>query len=293
MKEMPAVAETEELDWQKVLEVGASSLGSTLAREIIRQMFGGQDNTASLVAAAIEEICNRLTKIIDNAFMQEYIADTNSIASRLNAYKDSGDVNILDEIFADASDTVHRLKRFDTIESITTCNYVSTLHLVATQALSEHNSGYRQTLQKLGKDYAEWSQAKSERIIELTRDSVGQLMIGSLSSKNINFGYGIDANQNLIKFHATFLDMWGSPDFSSWQYIRSEAVNINPQHYFKDSNEYILNDEGKKDRKILEEFSKFQVYAKKSRDDFFNKRMDVANKLRNTILSACNRWRSL
>ncbi|XER15435.1 hypothetical protein SATMO3_57290 [Sporomusa aerivorans] len=290
---MPAVAETEELDWQKVLEVGASSLGSTLAREIIRQMFGGQDNTASLVAAAIEEICNRLTKIIDNAFMQEYIADTNSIASRLNAYKDSGDVNILDEIFADASDTVHRLKRFDTIESITTCNYVSTLHLVATQALSEHNSGYRQTLQKLGKDYAEWSQAKSERIIELTRDSVGQLMIGSLSSKNINFGYGIDANQNLIKFHATFLDMWGSPDFSSWQYIRSEAVNINPQHYFKDSNEYILNDEGKKDRKILEEFSKFQVYAKKSRDDFFNKRMDVANKLRNTILSACNRWRSL
>ncbi|MEK4412503.1 hypothetical protein MHB59_28620 [Bacillus sp. FSL L8-0642] len=105
------------------------------------------------------------------------MADCNSIAKRLPTYNETNDPEILHSIFDEGANLIERLKRFDTIESITTINCMSTLHLTAIKALSEHSSefsGYKETLKRYGKDYADWSESHSERLVELTKASVGE-----------------------------------------------------------------------------------------------------------------------
>lgn len=51
-----------ELNWQKILEIGASSLGSSIGTAIISEMFPSEDSAQEAVKQAVEEICYRVKK---------------------------------------------------------------------------------------------------------------------------------------------------------------------------------------------------------------------------------------
>lgn len=51
-----------ELNWQKILEIGASSLGSSIGTAIISEMFPSEDSAQEAVKQAVEEICDRVKK---------------------------------------------------------------------------------------------------------------------------------------------------------------------------------------------------------------------------------------
>ncbi|PFU37212.1 hypothetical protein COK88_31405, partial [Bacillus cereus] len=89
------------------------------------------------VGRAVEEICNRIQKIIDQAFLDDYVDRCNSIARRLQGYPESQDENILHSIYDDGSDLVDHLTRFDKFEGITALVYICTLHLTDIKALSD------------------------------------------------------------------------------------------------------------------------------------------------------------
>lgn len=291
------------LDFQKIMEIGAESFGGALASGIIERMFGGQNNTEKLITEAIEEICARLTIIIDNAFMKQSIADTNSLASRLLAYLESNDINSLDEIFANASDTVHRLRLFDTIESITACNYVSTIHLVATKALAEHNPGYNETLKRLGKSYAEWSESTVHRFD--SKKTVKEPIYCSTSfSSNIYHGYYIKESSqstvdNQLVFYTHYQDEWGNTPQDIWRRVEAEPINVAKslcikelQSPFPDLFQIRLTKEGINDKTIESERVKFNEKALQTQKDFLGKRVDVSNATMESILYACNAWKA-
>lgn len=297
--------EDNELDWQKIMEIGARSLGGGVASAIISEMFGHKENTQELITQAIEEICERMTKIVDNAFMQEYIADTNSIASRLAAFEDSNDVTILDELFADASDTVHHLRRFDTIESITACNYISTIHLVIIQAMSEHNSGYRETLSRTGKEYAEWSKSKAGRIGELTKDSMDQawpyiLYNGPLSHQNHVIRTESAGERIYLVFRSIQPDKWTSSPtiFDSEPIIlKDKNLNIDLTRYLDIDplgfGKYTVNASINEDMNIKEKVRIFNEELSLKSQHYMNERITVSDAIESTILEACDKWNDM
>ncbi|PRR87410.1 hypothetical protein [Bacillus atrophaeus] len=285
--------EEEKLDFQKIMEIGAESLGGAVASEIVAQMFGGRNNTEAIITRAVEEICTRLTKIIDNAFMEHYISITNSLASRLLTYQETNDLNLLDEIIADASDNYHNLKRFDTIESITSCNYVCTLHLVAAKASAEHNPGYSETIKRLGKEYAAWSQSTAHRLNDLTNASVDEPFVPGLDRPSS--GYTIKefhlSSQNQLIFHTSYRDHWSYPDL---KYVQSDPIPIPKEFCIKESTlEIFLTNEAKNDPKIKDALKNFYEKSKQSKMEFLGSRLDVSNAMVNSIHYACNSWNNL
>jgi len=299
---MPEVEE--KLDFQKIMEIGADSLGGVVASAIVAQLFGEKNDTQALITHAIEEICKRLTKVIDNAFMQEYIADTNSIASRLLAYQETNDLNILDEIFADASNTVHRLRRFDTIESITSCNYISTLHLVATKALAEHNPQYNETLKRLGKEYADWSQSSAQRLIDHTNVSVTEpfpnmsLYVEIRNDYDYKIIEGSDATDiNQIVFKSLYKDNWAPAGREALRWVESEPINVLKSLCRHESifsfSQLELTESGKKDPVLRNELRELNEKAQQAAKDFLGMRLDASNAMKESILYACNSWHAL
>lgn len=300
----------EKLDFQKIMEIGAESfggaLGGTLASEIIERMFGEQNNTEALITEAVEEICTRLTIIIDNAFMKQSIADTDSIASRLLAYQDSNDINILDEIYADASKTFHRLKLFDTIESITACNYVSTLHLVAIKAMAEHNSGYYETLKREGKLYAEWSESTVHRFD--AKGTVGEPFFFSMLSSDISnprhlfFGYYIKESSqssvdNQLVFYTHYRDDWEDSRKNHWRRLDSDPINVaksfcSPPIVTPYETYLELTKDGINDITIQRECENFHKKSQQIAKDFLDERVNVSNATMESILFACKAWKA-
>jgi hypothetical protein len=299
---MPDEQETK-LDWQKVMEVGAESLAGGIATALIGQMLGEreQNDTQAIVTKAVEEICTRLTKVIDNAFMQEYIADTNSIASRLLTYRETNDVSILDEIYAESSNIVERLRRFDNIESITALNYISTLHLTCIKALAEHNPGYNETLKRVGAEFAERSRPTAKRLIEHTAASTGNVFpVNFIQSNSYSIGYRIDAffeDHPKITFHTTYKDNWVPSDSKeSNKWITSEPIPINKSLVsMREFGSFTrtLTEQAKEDKTLLEEVRKFNEYAKQIRQQHLDLRLNVANGMKDSILRACDAWSAL
>lgn len=294
----------EELNFQKVMEIGAQAVGGSfggavggaLAGAFVREVFGGQERTEALITNAIKEICERLIKVIDNSFMQEYIADTNSIASRLLAYQETNDLSILDEIFADASDTVQHLRRFDTIESITSCNYISSLHMVTIKALAEYNSGYNETLKRVGKEYAEWSRSTVQRIIDLTNASIEKpfpIFVEALITPNLAQSYSVKLstdNMCQLQLLTTYRDYWSS---NSLKPLMSEYITIFKRVCTESDNKRHLDMSVKDDYNFLQEIRKFNEESEQIVTDILNQRLDVANAMKESILRACDTWDSL
>ncbi|PEO25778.1 hypothetical protein [Bacillus toyonensis] len=289
------------LNWQEIMEIGAEALGSSMGKAIINKIYSSErrNENEQLIRQAIEEICERIKKIVDQAFLEEYIADCNSIAKRLPAYNETNDPEILHSIFDEGANLIERLKRFDTIESITTINCMSTLHLTAIKALSEHSnefSGYKETLKRYGKDYADWSESHSERLIELTKASVGEAYIWSNSfiiepprDRNNHNSYPT------LKYHFHFIDNWDFSPLKVHHYF-SNQIQLTDFSWWTVggtfNRDYELTEQGLHAPVIQNGYPEARKAMTEMREAFLQERLDFANTMKETILSSCETWRS-
>ncbi|PEI83407.1 hypothetical protein [Bacillus toyonensis] len=302
---MPSIIEG--LNWQRIMEAGASGLGSSVAEEVIKGMFSNNNNTEQLLIQAVGEVCDRVKKIVDQAFIKEYVADCNSIASRLAAYPGSKDVTILQRIYDEGSNLVYRLRNFDTFESITTENYICTLHLMTVKALSEYKdkdkdfSGYKDTLKRLGREYADWCEPRSERLNDFARASVGDLQSSSLSV-GVREGYFIKDISTFsdipeLYFSYMFSDEWYVSDETMWKVYSSEGLKLTDRSWYNLQQvvfyKVTLTEKGKSAREFLEAYNKAHTKATQFRNDFLNERLSTTNAMKESILSACKTWRNL
>ncbi len=83
----------EETDLSKIIDLAGGNIQEKVASEIISQIFKDKNDFGEIVSEAVEEVCKRIIKAIDNAFMKEYIAGTNSVATLLWAYNETKDKN--------------------------------------------------------------------------------------------------------------------------------------------------------------------------------------------------------
>jgi hypothetical protein len=304
---MPSIIEG--LNWQRIMEAGASGLGSSVAEEVIKGMFPDSNNTEKLLIQAVDEICDRVKKkIIDEAFITKYVADCNSVASRLASYPGSNDVTIIQELYHEGSRLVYDLRDFDTFESIATENYICTLHLMIVKALSEYKdeqhdySGYKDTLKRLGREYADWCEPRSERLNDFARASVGDLR-SSFLSLEVREGYFIKEISSFsdvpeLRFSYMFSDNWHVSDENIWKYYSSgEILKLTDRSWYNLQKvvgyKVTLTEKGKSAREFLEAYNKAHAEATQFRNDFLNDRLSITNAMKESILSACKTWRNL
>lgn len=296
------MSSNDSLNWQEIMEIGAEALGSSMGKAIINKIYSGErrNENEQLIRQAIEEICERIKKIVDQAFLEEYIADCNSIAKRLPTYNETNDPEILHSIFDEGANLIERLKRFDTIESITTINCMSTLHLTAIKALSEHSSefsGYKETLKRYGKDYADWSESHSERLVELTKESVGEPNYSPSS-------YIIEPHRSstngfsnpTLKYHFYFIDNWDLHTNTTLHHYMSHQIELTDLGWWRTigtiNPNYELTEQGLHAPVIQNGYLEARKAIMEMREAFLQERLDVANTMKKTILSSCETWRS-
>lgn len=290
----------DELNWQKILEIGASSLGSSIGTAIINEMFSTtSDGAREAVQQALEEVCDRIKKIIDEAFLNQYIASCGTVAYLLKAYADSCEVKctegLLIDLFTKASDLVNQLKRFDTFESLTALLYICTLHLTAIKALSDINSGYKITLSDTGHDYASLCEPIGDRLVEFTEASVGEAMF-DISSSYLIFTDPTPSNPYLtLKFRFYFVDEWDeNPDTRVHMYDSDPPISLTESLWYKkEGTQYELTELGKNAPPIQSAYLVARNDIQTARDNFLNDRLEVSKKMRENILSACAEWGKL
>ncbi|QEL71765.1 MULTISPECIES: hypothetical protein [unclassified Bacillus cereus group] len=302
---MPSIIEG--LNWQRIMEAGASGFGSSVAEVVIKGMFPDSNNTEKLLSQAVGEICDRVKKVVDQAFINEYVADCNSIASRLAAYPDSRDVTILQSVFNEGSNLIYRLRNFDTFESIVTENYICTLHLMAVKALSEYKdeqhdySGYKDTLKRLGREYADWCEPRSERLNDFARVSVSGVTHSPFFAKSDSEPYMIspkhsDSDIPKLSFAYVFYDLWHTGEDQSLHNYSLTFELTNPKWYYWEHFgmwSVTLNEEGKKAPEFIQASQKAYKEATDLRNDFLNDRLNITNAMKESVLSACKTWRKL
>ncbi|MEB9368831.1 hypothetical protein P4J04_19260 [Bacillus cereus] len=302
---MPSIIEG--LNWQRIMEAGASGFGSSVAEVVIRGMFPDSNNTEKLLGQAVGEVCDRVKKIVDQAFINEYVADCNSIASRLAAYPNSRDVTILQSIFNEGSNLIYRLRNFDTFESIVTENYICTLHLMAVKALSEYKdeqhdySGYKDTLKRLGREYADWCEPRSEQLNDFARASVSGVGYDPSNSISPFEPYKISSKRSdseipKLYFAYVFYDLWhtGEEQCRHGYSLKFELTN-SEWYYWEHFGMWnvTLNEEGKKAPEFIQASQKAYKEANDLRNDFLNDRLSITNAMVESILSACKTWKNL
>ncbi|EEH97758.1 hypothetical protein PMY56_16035 [Clostridium tertium] len=299
----------EETDLSKIIDLAGGNIQEKVASEIISQIFKDKNDFGEIVSEAVEEVCKRIIKAIDNAFMKEYIAGTNSVATLLWAYNETKDkntrevnINKLSDLHSESTHLMDNLKRFDELEGIFACFYISNLNIICIKALSEYNSDYNKVLVRIGKEYAEWAEKASKRIIELTEESVGGIYSFSLNSTtnppdigNVYSGYFIKKidilNIVILQFYTCYEDKWEvSKNFEKrHKFILSEEIKLDVLHYYEDFRNLYLTKIG--EDSLKEKYINFFEQAKDYRNEFLQSRLSYINSLNLTISKSCYSWR--
>ncbi|PFO65949.1 hypothetical protein COJ83_18340 [Bacillus cereus] len=286
----------DELNWQKILEIGASSLGSSIGAAIISEMFPSEDSATEAVGRAVEEICNRIQKIIDQAFLDDYVDRCNSIARRLQGYPESQDENILHSIYDDGSDLVDHLTRFDKFEGITALVYICTLHLTDIKALSDIIPGYKTTLSRCGKEYADLCEPRSDRLVDFTNGSVGEAMFGNSGNYDVITAPTTSNSYPTLKYRFYFVDEWDENLDTRAHIYDSDPILLTDSLWYTESPgtpRYKLTEAGRNAPSIQRIYADAISDIQSQRDNFLNVRLDVANSMRENIRTACDEWRKL
>ncbi|PPK77491.1 hypothetical protein BXY41_11629 [Lacrimispora xylanisolvens] len=282
-----------------IMQTIGNDIKTKTAQIILSNLFKS-DDTEKLITKAINEICNQVQKIIDDAFMREYIAKTDSISSRISSYILTNDTEMLDELYSDASDMVHQLKRFNSLEGIIAFNSICSLHLIVVKALAEKKSKYYKDLTRLGKEYAQMLISKTPIINEIFSESVSHSRPCDISKPHQSFnGYSIKQDgfkeKYILKLYTYFNDYWKDnamiysesemeiPQFDDQRRLNF-LIHSNGGAFLEEATKYPQN------KKIFDDFN---VKARSERDSYLNMRLDISNKLINTITQACEQYKNL
>lgn len=286
----------DELNWQKILKIGASYLGSSIGTAIISEMFPSEDSAQEAVKQAVEEICDRVKKIIDQAFLDHYVANCDSIARRLQGYPESSDVNILHGIYDDGSDLVSDLVRFETFEGITALVYICTLHLTDIKALSEIDSGYKATLSRCGDEYAALCEPRGDKLVYFTNVSVGDAMYANSGLYDMITAPTTSNSYPTLKYRFNFVDEWDENLDTKVHIYDSDPISLTDPLWCTESPgipRYRLTEAGRNSTSIQRLYLSAKNEIISQRDTFLNDRLEITNNMRENIRKACDEWRNL
>ncbi|OMF72499.1 hypothetical protein BK143_09530 [Paenibacillus peoriae] len=264
----------------------AEAFGEKAAELIIGELIAGLNEDSLKVS--IEEICREIRKTIDNAFLQEYLADSRSIISRCIDFSDTKEFSILDELYADASDTIEHLKRFDAIEHNLATIQVMAIRLLIVRCYIDKNREFIKVLTRLGIEYAQWAEPVAQKIYDYANNSI-TLPGGS---------GGMDSNiRKIYDAHS-----WSKPDgcdrnevcveFSYWSVDVWEKEWYRYGHAFYKPKDQRFDKEDEKDPQYIQAQNKAKKDAEDKRQQIINERINLVNPLCESIRSTCQIWKN-
>lgn len=157
----------------KLVEGVVSGIGAYGITEFIKANFNRADDYSDLFRAAITEICNTLKEAIDNAFLNEYTSDSESVRQQIRDYGDHGDPEILIETLSKTYDLVNRFDSYGA-KGFGGLTLASNLHLLTLRSLSEvpGKEKYKITLEKTCKEYADMLNESAEEYIGVFKENL-------------------------------------------------------------------------------------------------------------------------
>lgn len=151
----------EKTDLQKMTDVVSNLFNVQVAIEIIKVIIA-QNQEKKKFEALVGDICNRVEKIIDNAFLREYEADLRALQDLVEDYSRSNDVNILDELQVLSRTLYQRFTDFSNFEGILLAIHAATLYMIVLKSKAEHNSSERDNLIHRGNELSPWLKNKAD-----------------------------------------------------------------------------------------------------------------------------------
>ncbi|KMP71042.1 hypothetical protein RE438_30755 (plasmid) [Bacillus wiedmannii] len=156
-----------------IVEGVISGLAGYAAVEFIKTNFNRAEDYSELFRAAITEICITIKQAVDDAFLKEYVSDSEAVRKILRDYGDHQRPQVLFEILPQTYNLVERFKSYETKGFgglILSCN----LHLLTIKALAEvpGNENFKITLEKTCNEYAELLEKSGEIYIGLFKEEI-------------------------------------------------------------------------------------------------------------------------
>lgn len=157
----------------KIAEGVITGVAGYTAVEFIKANFNRSDDYSELFRAAITEICLTIKEEIDNAFLQEYTSDSESVRQQLKDYGDHQHSEILDETLSKTYDLVNRFKSYGP-KGFGGLTLACNLHLLTLKALSEvpGKESFKITLEKTCKEYADMLEKSAGNYIGIFRENI-------------------------------------------------------------------------------------------------------------------------
>ncbi|QPW51607.1 hypothetical protein G9298_28460 (plasmid) [Bacillus thuringiensis] len=206
----------EPYSWEWVaVEAAGGVIGATAgfaAVALIKHLFFNEesDHSADLFKEAVEQICNHINKVIDEAFIREYLSDTNNVKRQLKYFADSSGQNItlIEDIQLEASRLVERFYDLGD-KTVGALELACSLHLVILKTLATHNPDFwKLSFETTTKEYAEMLSHNADEFLNSVKSRITPpqfvmlpdigfppttLTLGchfNVDDKPLSFGYG-------------------------------------------------------------------------------------------------------
>jgi hypothetical protein len=164
-------------NWVWFAEKAAGGIVGGVASEAFLAVFGETlgltEDYASMFKDAVNEIETRVGRVIENEFVDIWIADANSVRSSLLTYVETTNIRMLEStIEPKASDLANRFIGLDDYRGLGGFMISANLHLLSIKFLSLHNEGYLTTLNRKIEEYSDWGEKANEWTLEMARSNV-------------------------------------------------------------------------------------------------------------------------
>ncbi|TBX84271.1 hypothetical protein E0M29_27255 [Bacillus cereus] len=161
--------EEQQVDWQEWMIELATDNAGPLAKELFSQALKkyfdkDQINLEVLFQNAINEICNRIEEIINEAFLNQYLSDCDFLSDQFVIYSNSSSTTVLNKIQERSSELVNRFNGLG-YKGIGGFFIAANMHLLSLRALDnkENTKYFCEKYIDMGKEFNEQldSRAKS------------------------------------------------------------------------------------------------------------------------------------
>ncbi|HSG30521.1 MAG TPA: hypothetical protein VLB82_03140 [Thermodesulfobacteriota bacterium] len=280
------------ITWEFIARGAAGGVAGAIAGEVVVSMLkrtlGLNVNYEQLFNNAINEIVNQLGRVIDNAFLREYLADIEHMRSELLTYAETKELRILHENREHASKIVHRLMGFNAQEGLGGFLCAANLHLMVIKALAGHNGDYKKTLQRKCKDYAAWAEHSANLFLERVKTSVSPCESHCHEERDPGGG----------RLSLPLYEKTKSPCNCNNENEKN-ALNVLPrdnESLYVDTDDTVCSysfkhNYGRDERRFGPRYN--YADCDRARQTYYDSAVNPATDRRNRILDICNLWRAV
>lgn len=210
------------------LQKAAEAFGTKAATIIITDIGRGiaERISGDLFRTSVEEICERVQKIIEESFFNRDLASSRSITRLFFEAASTKDYDVLTDLYRDSDHIIEQLmSKVNSWEGyLATVQLMSVALLIIASLREKPNEGdtdyyktYHDVLLKRGKLYAEWAIPKAEMIVQIAQDSVSKGVGPYYPTPFAHEDYyayekecPIDKTKACYRFQFEFYDTWAS-----------------------------------------------------------------------------------